>query len=500
MDFIGFDKEVDEDEDNSQEDQDFYGYGNNTDEHFSMNATVSTSFAPPKGVTNAKARTFLHAPKDQLTVGMVQAIDPPHANQNPQTKPTTTTTTQNLPPVPVSTTADEQKRVENQRKADQLRAKLLAQRQNTPNKAPSRVDTPVKSSSTMNPNKDDKFPQNQILSDPMRPEKSREEGLTAAPQAKELIATKNSDLNATEQIHPPINNKTTEEKPEQPKWSNKLTDAYYADLPIWLEMTGYHDVEYRGSKLQTYKERKELEQQAAKIQERLAKLQTEEQANIGALRANLAHPTPASAPALPAVMPSAEAASTVQQIATPATNNTKFTTIATNGTKRTHSPEPVHASKVRRDNATPDFRFRGANDSPTMAGARGRPRSPGTAGRALERRISYPDARRRSFEDSRFGGGRQDPSRDPSLERRQAYYRREQGPPTPAPPYNRDRYDRGMPPSLGYENHGRMGYSSVNDRRPNVGAGGGGRHEAYPQGYRGSAGMDLGKGGKSHLR
>ena len=39
---------------------------------------------------------------------------------------------------------------------------------------------------------------------------------------------------------------------EHSKRHADLSHAYYADLPAWLEMTGYHDVEFRNSKLSTY--------------------------------------------------------------------------------------------------------------------------------------------------------------------------------------------------------------------------------------------------------
>ncbi|KAK5682733.1 hypothetical protein LTS10_005863 [Elasticomyces elasticus] len=176
-----------------------------------------------------------------------------------------------------------------------------------------------------------------------------------------------------------------------------LTDVYYADLAAWLEFTGYHDVEYRNSKLQKHKERKALEAEAAKIQEQLDRLRREEEDEMQALRSSVAYATPASkqaAPALPSTMPTGDAA-----IMAGVANG------VLNGIKRPHSPTPTERNNKRRDEPSANgFRIRGANDSPTDASA-------------IERRISYPDARRRSLDATK--------SRDPSLERRQAYYNRD---------------------------------------------------------------------------
>ncbi|KAK5741663.1 hypothetical protein LTR17_003869 [Elasticomyces elasticus] len=184
------------------------------------------------------------------------------------------------------------------------------------------------------------------------------------------------------------------EKFQHPK---HLTDVYYADLAAWLEFTGYHNVEYRNSKLQKHKERKALEAEAAKIQEQLDRLRREEEDEMQALRSSVAHATPASkqaAPALPSTMPTGDAA-----IMAGVANG------VLNGIKRPHSPTPTERNNKRRDEPSANgFRIRGANDSPTDASA-------------IERRISYPDARRRSLDAAK--------SRDPSLERRQAYYNRD---------------------------------------------------------------------------
>lgn len=234
-----------------------------------------------------------------------------------------------------------------------------------------------------------------------------------------------------------------------PPRPTNLTDSYYADLAAWLELTGYHDVDFRTAKLRTYKERKELEGEAARIAAKLEALRQKEleemqQLRIGTPKASTPTMPP---PRLPQTMPSGKAA---------------------NGFKRGHSPEfDEKVSRRREDNG---FRIRGANESPEIRpGARvSRPPSPN----GIERRVSYPDARRRSIDD------RAPRSRDPSLERRQSYYRRDDD----LPPREYDHYSgpsRGPPPPRG-----------INDRA---------RPARTPQ-YKGSVGLDLRKGGQYQSR
>lgn len=264
-----------------------------------------------------------------------------------------------------------------------------------------------------------------------------------------------------------------EQEPEQPtpirvrptepsRPQTNLSDAYYADLPAWLEMTGYHDVEFRDSKLSAYKERKSLEEEAARIAERLEKLRQLEQENVQSLRFGTPKPAAAMAPPpLPTTMAMEKPAGQV------------------NGTKRAHSPEPLSTNKRREENG---FNIRGANESPintrpsTTANRRQSPSPPG-----INRRISYPDRRRRSDDENH--------SRDPSLERRQSFYRREsddfdrRGPRSEYPARDHDTY----PPRDGP----RLAFSTTNMARP-------GRNT--PSGptaqYRGSAGLDLKRGGQ----
>jgi YTH domain-containing protein 1 len=252
----------------------------------------------------------------------------------------------------------------------------------------------------------------------------------------------------------------------------KLADPYYEDLPIWLEMTGYHDVDYRNSKLQTFKERRALEAEAARIQQRLEKLKEDEQATIQSMRGTPVRSLTAAQarPALPKTMPSLKQAQDSETSTGPKSN----------GTKRAHSPDPNGISKSRRNDSTNGFRIRGANDSPNgrTAGGRGRLRSRSpVAGGALARRVSYPDARRWS-PGSRGSRAplKQEDSRDPSLERRQSYYRYDSR--TERTEHNREQ------PRDAYNGfgHGRLSYSNTH-RMDDAG------------GYR-STGLDLRRGGK----
>ncbi|KAI6865675.1 hypothetical protein KC323_g4265 [Hortaea werneckii] len=253
-------------------------------------------------------------------------------------------------------------------------------------------------------------------------------------------------------LNPDASPSKSQSIPSNPPTSN-LADPYYADLAPWLELTGYHDSTYRSSKLAKHHERRALEAEVARIHERLEKLKQDEQAEMVALRANISHPVPSStAPPLPAKMPNSDHAGGSQL------------THVTNGVKRPHSPDPsLHPSSTtrseklprryppRQDNNTspPGFRIRGANDSlsdslhrpPPAASFTRRPSPPSNF--STERRPSYshagdPRGRRSSLD---YGDDERAPrSRDPSLERKQAYYQ-------PTSSYHRDSEDGGFPPS-----------------------------------------------------
>lgn len=404
------------------------------------------------------------------------------------------------------------RKAENQRKAELLRAQLLAKRQNTPMKTASQHGTPAKApmvpqqpAPTPTPTQPSPVPARptpapEIKGDVFRfgsdgrvvgkkdrlPSQSSlnlDALIANAKQAAEAKAKEQSAGHTNGHAHEPeptptsANNvkPTTAPQPietpkapvqrapvqvhqapviaEKAQHPQHLTDVYYTDLAAWLEFTGYHDVEYRNAKLLKHKERKGLEAEAAKIQQQLNRLKREEEAEMLALRSSVAHSTstPQTAPPLPPTMPSGDAA--------------VFAAVGKdlmNGVKRPHSPTPVERNNKRREEpSTNGFRIRGANESPT---------SP----RDLERRISYPDDRRRSLDATN--------SRDPSLERRQANYRRDGERPVPR---QYDTYDpRGSP----------RDYPSTRGGAGYRGRGSGYGREYNPSSYRGGAAQSAASG------
>lgn len=243
--------------------------------------------------------------------------------------------------------------------------------------------------------------------------------------------------------------------------SVNMSDPYYDDLAVWLEFTGYHDVQFRNSKLSTYKERRELEQEAARIAEKLEKLKQAEKADLESLRATTAHPsvaTPMAPPPLPPIMPAGDVRANK------------------NNLKRAHSPEPQTREKAGRRVSDTGFRFRGANDSGAA--------QPRANGSPLQRRESLPE-RRKSLED-----------RDPSLERRQNNYggNRDGFPPRANGRGGHNQWgssrDGGPPPfnaNRERERESRLGFSSVN-------------RMGGPQARGNDSNLDLRKGGQSTSR
>lgn len=266
------------------------------------------------------------------------------------------------------------------------------------------------------------------------------------------------------------------QKPADPKQSNtvstphpvNMSDPYYDDLSVWLEFTGYHDVQFRNSKLSTYKERRELEQEAARIAQKLEALKQAERADLESLRATTAHqntPTQMAPPPLPSHMPTGDRRNHA------------------NGLKRPHSPEPSAAEKASRkaNESASDFRIRGANEASAV--------SPLENGSPVRRRDSLPERRRSVTE-------RHD--RDSSLERRQQYYGSRAAPPSRAnglggnpqwapsrdgpPPFNARDRERER------ERDARSGFSAVN------------RVNRAIAPAHGNNGLDLRKGGQSNSR
>ncbi|KAM3416994.1 hypothetical protein BST61_g8577 [Cercospora zeina] len=401
--------------------------------------------------------------------------------------------------------SDAAKKLENQKRAEMLRAKLVAMRQNTPAKATpppalapantAPTDTPTKSSSKPSPIPIKVSQRQQSIGSQKEQQRSAGsqqllqiraesqekmadsdlEALLTAGKAQadaEMAATKQKELMlvpaenkalhktnnsssrpdveaaGVEAAEQPAKHQTTDASP-----STNLAGSYYTDLAAWLDMTGYHDVDYRNSKLRTYKERKTLEEEAARIAEKLEQLRQAEQAEMQQMRIgtpNVSRPSMAPPP-LPQYFASGQ--TTPQQI---------------NGTKRARSPESTPVAKRQREED--GFRIRGAKDEPDLrpsSARRGRSPSPG-----YERRVTYPEARRRSSIDDRSSLSSR--TRDPSLDRRTQYYRRDD-----------DRYSPRDGPR-----DARLSSGTFNGPRSDRMTG-----REIASNYRPSAGLDLQKGG-----
>lgn len=226
-------------------------------------------------------------------------------------------------PAPIQQHLSPEAKAENQRKAEALRAKLLAKqasRQNTPSNKPNgrastssaakAPETPTtkpaslakepaafpsnKQQSKAENKMEDKVEQPEVnipgLDELLKHAKAAADAQTAALAAQEqppipkehAQKQTNGISNLQNKPKPNKDEKPTaapakSEQPKKPTRPSNLSDTYYADLPAWLEVTGYHDVEYRNSKLRTYKARVQLEKEQARIQEALEKLRQEEQ-------------------------------------------------------------------------------------------------------------------------------------------------------------------------------------------------------------------------------
>lgn len=127
-------------------------------------------------------------------------------------------------------------------------------------------------------------------------------------------------------------------------------EDYYADLELWLQITGFHDPAIRESKLKTYKIRKNLEERKRALEEEFAELERREAAEAQELRAPSVRaqsvvvmpppPLPASASMIVESPKEAMITPKSQTVATP-------TPLA--GTKRGISPgNDQHAGKFHR--------------------------------------------------------------------------------------------------------------------------------------------------------
>jgi hypothetical protein len=117
----------------------------------------------------------------------------------------------------------------------------------------------------------------------------------------------------------------------EPAHPTDLTDPYYDDLSAWLELTNYHDVAARKALLQPFLEQRVLEEEAARIAERIARLNKVQQESAQTFRFGTpsAGRTSIAPPPLPALLP------------------------RSNGLKRDRSPETSSTGKAsRRDIGT----------------------------------------------------------------------------------------------------------------------------------------------------
>ena len=244
--------------------------------------------------------------------------------------------------MPQQTEAEAARKLEYQRRAEVLRAKLVAMRQNTPvakARTPTpKVDTPTKQSPAASPpaphqqaeQQEEQQQEQQEKQQEEDPEDQKEEGevdedegeipdidaLLAAGKAAADAQIAALNVNGTKTApnkahveastvngHGTKSNHTQQQKtvarrgsdqhyqdttsqhtPLTTTSSTDLSDAYYTDLAAWLEMTGYHDVEYRNARLRTHKQRQKLEEEAARIAEKLERLKQAEQAEMQQIR------------------------------------------------------------------------------------------------------------------------------------------------------------------------------------------------------------------------
>ena len=423
--------------------------------------------------------------------------------------------------VPKTPTNEEQRKHEQQKQLDALRKKLLAKRgwnarPDTPQKTPGNLNTQTpqhrmeQQENTAAVNRADQHVSDDFGIDSLLAEgkaaaeakTARDNQAAAAEIAADLEPNPFTTIQHTPAATAPSNMEVEEVKPESTRQkpaeptksavsspqkpadhqkSNStsnthpvnMSDPYYDDLSVWLEFTGYHDVQFRNSKLSTYKQRRELEQEAARIAQKLEALKQAERADLESLRATTAHqnvPAQMAPPPLPSHMPTGDYRNHA------------------NGLKRPHSPEPSTAEKASRkaNESAGDFRIRGANEASVASSA------------TLSHENVSPLHRHDSLSERRRSVNERH-ERDPSLERRQQYYGTRVAPPPPRanglgghsqwapregpPPFNARERERER------DRNGRSDFSTVNRITRGNGTALG------P-----SAGLDLRKGGQSNSR
>ena len=287
---------------------------------------------------------------------------------------------------------------ENQRRAAELREKLLAQRQQqkcSPEASAKASTVDPLITSPKNTSHDAIKPEHEegspVAQDPFGVQALLDQGKAAAHAKSNSLMppppvgpTKHESIVPVFAL-PPVNHSSTRAAQsagmENPFQSTNNHDAGDPDLKLWLDITGYYDFAYRTKKLANHKEREKLEQEAARIAERLQ-----------ALREDGPKPEAPTTPAkqntaMPAAVAPRQAPSSITDQLVPRTMPIR---------KRLRSPEPAQPAKARR-NAEQRPPPRGPRADSPMRTARGRlARNPTPPPGSLERRISYPDARRRS--------------------------------------------------------------------------------------------------------
>jgi hypothetical protein len=253
----------------------------------------------------------------------------------------------------------------NQLRAQELRAKLIAQRQSTPIKSTSRAATPSNSNgpyrtptTAITPNLSKSGKEGRVGEErrfvPLSTtgqERDNVAALIAEGEALAVAAVASgvSETSTNFTRHRPTNTRANQiannrapstattpaksiEIPQRDEHSaarvqpTDLTDPYYDDLAAWLDLTNYHDVAARKALLQPFLEQRALEEEAARIAERIARLNKAQQESAQKFRFGTPSASVAPPPPLPASLP------------------------RSNGLKRERSPETSATGKAgRRD-------------------------------------------------------------------------------------------------------------------------------------------------------
>lgn len=187
--------------------------------------------------------------------------------------------------------------------------------------------------------------------------------------------------NSTQQRPQDVNGEQKAVQAPHSEHGNTNSDIdYYADLATWLDITKYHDVAYRDSRLSSSKERKLLEEEAARIEKKLKALQQNEQIGLDAL--------PSSAHSV-----TTQNGSVSGLLDTSLGTKTALSTVdiaAPGGTKRARSPQSVQM----RDNSPSSDNARSEYSTHRSGACRDDdpPNKRSRAGSSLDHRTVFPGA------------------------------------------------------------------------------------------------------------